>query len=111
MTVGPRLSPTWIGADGIWHVDVTGRRSTVREYTNAARYATDHSVIAASTSHDRLRALASHLGTSWHWLHRKCTEIAATGMGGIACPRSRDLSIDGVDHACRYVAGSGRSTS
>jgi hypothetical protein len=96
----------WVGAAGIWHVDVIDRQSTLREYTDAGVYAAAHSVIAAPTPHDRLRVLADYLGLDWPWLRRRCAELAEHGCAGIVQPRSRHLSVAGVDRACRYLAGS-----
>ncbi|MEV4629311.1 XRE family transcriptional regulator [Micromonospora sp. NPDC049523] len=96
---------TWVRADGIWHVDVTNNRSTLREYTDAANEAMNHSVIAGLASPQRLRALADYLGLDWLPLARRCRELADHGLAGIAQPRSRHLSMAGIDRSCRYVAG------
>lgn len=96
----------WVDADGIWQVDVTGHRPTVREYTNAADHAANGSVIRAATGPARLRALADYLGLDWPWLVARCRELADHGLAGIAQPRSRHLSVAAVDRACRYSPSS-----
>jgi hypothetical protein len=96
---------TWVRADGIWHVDVTNHQPTLREYTDTANDAIAHSVIAGPSSHHRLRAFADYLELSWPSLTQRCRELADHGVAGIAQPRSRHLSVAGVDRACRYVAG------
>ncbi len=101
----------WIGADGIWHVDVTDRRPDLREYRDAADYTTAHSTIAATTPHGRLQALADYLGLDWHWLTGRCAQLADYGVAGIAQPRSRHLSVTGVDRACHYLAQAANPTN
>ncbi|MFI7025744.1 helix-turn-helix transcriptional regulator [Micromonospora sp. NPDC049900] len=94
---------TWIRADGVWHVDVTGQRSALAEYRDAAGHACAHSVIAADTSASRLNALADYLNLNWTWLRTRCAELGDYGLAGLAEPRSRLLSLDGADRACRFV--------
>jgi transcriptional regulator with XRE-family HTH domain len=94
----------WIDADGIWHVDVTDHRPTVREYTDAVDDADHRSVIRGVTAAARLRALADYLGVDWPWLVGRCRDLAAYGTAGIAQPRSRHLSVAGVDRACTFLA-------
>src|SRR6266511_4346 len=84
----------WVGANGIWHVDVTA-------------HAHAHSAIAGDTSPQRLRALAEYLGLDWRWLLCRCAELGEYGCAGVAEPRSRLLSVTGVDRACRYLANLG----
>lgn len=95
----------WVGADGIWHVDVTDRRPLLREYADMTGHARAHSVTAAATAAGRLRRLADYLDLDWDWLTRRCAELGEYGMAGIAEPRSRLLSAAGVDQACRYLGG------
>jgi hypothetical protein len=96
---------TWIGADGIWHVDVTDRRATLHEFADTARHAAAAAVIAAAESAGRLAGLADYLGIDWLWLRRRCGDCADLGMADLTRPRSRHLSTDGVDRACRYIGG------
>jgi hypothetical protein len=53
---------------------------------------------------ERMRALADYLDLDWAWLVRRCHELGEYGSAGIAQPRSRLLSTDGVDQACRFLA-------
>jgi len=100
----------WVGADGIWYVDVTDRRPALREYGDVGGYAREHSVTAAPTAGGRLRAFADYLGLDWEWLTRRCAELGEYGVAGIAGPRSRLLSTEGADRACRYLGGLARTT-
>jgi hypothetical protein len=101
----------WFGADGIWHVDVTDRRPTLREYSDAADYATAHAVNAGSSPQVRLQAAADYLGLNWARLIRRCQGLADYGTAGIVQPRSRHLSLAGVDRACQYVASAGPASN
>ncbi|MDG4787653.1 hypothetical protein O7626_17200 [Micromonospora sp. WMMD1102] len=94
---------SWIRADGIWHVDVTDQPSLLAEYHDALGYLRAHSVIAADTPASRLRNLADYLNLDWQWLQRRCADLSQYGFAGLAEPRSRLLSLDGVDQACRFV--------
>jgi len=93
----------WVGGDGIWQVDVTTAKPTVREYADASDHARARSAIAAPTSVDRLHGLAVYLDLDWPWLTARCADLAQHGLAVIAEPRSRLLSLAGVDRACRYL--------
>lgn len=94
----------WVGTDGIWQVDVTDTAPLLREFADATGYAHAHSIAAADTPGERLRKVADYLELDWSWLVRRCAELGEYGSGGIAAPRSRLLSTDGVDQACRFLA-------
>jgi hypothetical protein len=94
---------TWVGTESLWHVDVPDQRPVMREFSDALAYAQAHSVTAGATSADRLRALASYLDLDWSWLTARCAQLGDYGTAGLISPRSRLLSADGVDLACRYV--------
>ncbi|MEJ3743118.1 XRE family transcriptional regulator [Actinomycetes bacterium KLBMP 9797] len=93
----------WIGADGIWHVDVTADRPALRQYGDLTGHARAHSIVAGDSSLRRLRALADYLGLDWLWLVQRCAELGQHGCAGVAEPRSRLLSVAGLDRACQYV--------
>jgi transcriptional regulator with XRE-family HTH domain len=93
----------WVGGEGMWHVDVTARSSVVREFTNAAQDVGAHSVTAATTPAERLRALAQYLDLPWSWLIQRSAQLAKVGSSGLIQSRSRLVSPDGIDTACRYV--------
>jgi transcriptional regulator with XRE-family HTH domain len=61
-----------IEGDGMWHVDVTGRSSIVREVTNAAGDVASDSITEAPTAAERPRALAHYLDLPWTWLIHRC---------------------------------------
>ncbi|MEU7980093.1 helix-turn-helix transcriptional regulator [Micromonospora sp. NPDC049081] len=94
---------TWIRADGVWHVDVTGQRAELAEYHDAVGHARAHSLVAADTASLRLHTLADYLDLDWTTLRNRCAELGDYGLAGIAEPRSRLLSLDGADRACRFV--------
>jgi hypothetical protein len=102
------ITATWVGAAGIWYVDVTDNRGTVRDYGEAAGHAVHRSLIAAADPAQRLRRLADYLDLDWHWLTGRCRELGECGTSGLAQPRSRLLSLDGVDRACQYLAAAAR---
>ncbi|MFD9487725.1 helix-turn-helix domain-containing protein [Streptomyces sp. NPDC059991] len=93
----------WVRGDGMWHVDVTGRSSIVREFTNAAGDVGAESIIKAPTAAGRLRALANYLDLPWGWLIRRCAQLGKYGTSGLIQSRSRLVSAAGLDAACAYV--------
>jgi transcriptional regulator with XRE-family HTH domain len=99
----------WVSADGIWQVDVTDDRAKMREFHDALAYSHAHSVTRGTTACERLRDLAGYLQLDWTWLTRRCAELGEYGSGGLARPRSRLLSLEGLDRACRFVGSSARS--
>ncbi len=82
---------------------MTDSRPTLREFSDATRYACAHSVIGAATPADRLEALTAYLDLDWTWLSARCRELGEYGCGGIVEPRSRLLSLTGLDQACRFL--------
>jgi DNA-binding XRE family transcriptional regulator len=100
----------WVGAKGIWHVDVTDDHRTVRQYGAAINHASDRSVIAAASPPARLRALTEYLDLNWETLARRCRDLADQGSAAVVQPRSRHLSTAGIDRACRYLANAAALT-
>lgn len=98
----------WVRSEAIWHVDTTARRSLLSAFADAAGHACAHSAIEVANPTGRLVALASYLELDWPWLRRRCGELGDLGCAGFARPRSRLLSISGLDAACRFVAALGR---
>lgn len=94
----------WVGTDGIWQVDLADSGPLLREFADAAGYAQAHSVVTGHDPASRLAALSAYLGLDWAWLTRRCGDLAAYGSAGLVQPRSRLLSVDGVDQACRFIA-------
>lgn len=101
---GARSWRTGSGTDGIWQVDLTDTAPLVREFADVTGYAHAHSLAAADSPGERLRALADYLQLDWPWLVHRCSELGEYGSNGIAAPRSRLLSTDGIDQACRFLA-------
>jgi hypothetical protein len=93
----------WVGADGIWQVGVTTDRPSVRDYGEIAAYTEAHSAITGPSAGHRLRMLADYLELDWAWLVERCRQLGEHGCSGFAAPRSRLLSVAGVDRACQYV--------
>jgi transcriptional regulator with XRE-family HTH domain len=100
----------WVGTDGIWQVDLTASGPLLREFADATGYTQAHSVIAGQTPAARLAALTAYLDLNWEWLTRRCGDLAAYGSAGILQPRSRLLSVDGIDQACRFLASIAQQT-
>lgn len=94
----------WVGAQGIWHVDVTDDHRTVHQYGDAIDHASVRSVIASASPPQRLRVLAGYLELNWETLARRCRDLADQGCAAVVQPRSRHLCTDGIDRACRYLA-------
>jgi len=94
----------WVGGDGLWHVGVTADRPTIRDYGDITGYAQAHSVVAGDMPRRRLRAFAEYLDLDWPWLIQRCAEIGEYGIAGFAEPRSRLLSVAGIDRACQYLS-------
>lgn len=99
---------TWIHADGIWHVGVSSRPALLREFGEVSGHAGAHSVTDAPSPGHRLKALASYLGLDWTWLGDRCLQLGRVGCGGLVRPRSRLLSIDGVDAALCFAGNASR---
>jgi hypothetical protein len=87
------ITATWLGANGVWYVDVTSDRTTLTDYADAAGHAIDDSLIAAPTPSQRLQRLADYLNLDWQWFTARCRQLGERGTGGIAQPRSRLLSL------------------
>ena len=94
----------WVRSEAIWHVDTTARHSLLSAFADAAGHVSAHSAIEAADPTGRLVALASYLGLDWRWIRRRCRELSPHGCRGFARPRSRLLSVSGIDAACQYVA-------
>ncbi len=98
----------WVGQDGIWHVDVTDHKGTLREFADARGYAHAHSVTRGESPVERMHAFADYLDLDWTWLTRRCAELGDYGAAGFLSPRSRLLSTAGVDRACSFVGSLSR---
>lgn len=94
---------TWVGPESLWHVDVPDQRPQLREFSDALGFARARSVTAGATSMSRLQALAAYLDLDWSWLVARCAELGDYGTAGLIRPRSRLLSVAGVDQACRFL--------
>jgi hypothetical protein len=53
--------------------------------------------------------MAAYLDIPWTWFATRCRDLAAVGIDGLAHPRSRLLSTDGLMTALRYVANLNQS--
>jgi hypothetical protein len=93
----------WVRGDGMWHVDVTGRSSIVREFSSAASDAAADTILSGPDPVTRLRALASYLDLPWAWLVQRCAEVGRRGTSGLIRSRSRLVSPVGMDAALSYV--------
>ncbi|MBV9011377.1 MAG: helix-turn-helix domain-containing protein [Pseudonocardiales bacterium] len=94
----------WVRMEGRWHVDRTRSTSVIQAFGDVIGHAGAHGLSDAANPAARLAALADYLGISWSWVMNRCSALAAYTCRDFARPRSRLLSTDGVDAACRYVA-------
>ncbi|MEU8104495.1 hypothetical protein AB0C18_12325 [Nonomuraea muscovyensis] len=101
----------WVRGAGMWHVDTTRRVSVLREFREATGQVGAHSVIEADDPAQRLRALAAYLELDWTWLHSRCQALARVGSGGLLRPRSRLISVAGIDAACSFVNEAGHAVT
>jgi transcriptional regulator with XRE-family HTH domain len=102
---------SWVRVGGASRVATSARSGLLRAFADAATHARHGSATAAPTAGDRVRATAEFLGLDRNWLHRRCADLTRTGTRGIAEPRSRFLSLDALEVACRYVAEQLRPTT
>lgn len=94
----------WVRTDGFWHVARTRSPSEVGAFGDVIGHARRQGLCDAANPAARLAALADYLGLKWTWLTSRCRALAEYSCRDFARPRSRLLSTDGVDAACRYVA-------
>jgi transcriptional regulator with XRE-family HTH domain len=94
----------WLGGPGVWYVDTDAPASRWRTYRDISNHVATTSIIAQSTSVGRLQAMAAYLDIPWTWFATRCRELADAGVDGLAHPRSRLLSTEGLMDALRYVA-------
>lgn len=94
----------WLRAPGLWYVEAGAPASRRATYREIAGHISDQSVIAHPTPAGRLEAMAAYLDLPWPWFRKRCQELALAGVDGIAHPRSRLLSTEGLNTAIRYVA-------
>jgi hypothetical protein len=94
----------WLRGPGLWYVDTEAPSSRWSMYHDISRETADKSIIAHPTPAGRLHAMAAYLDIPWTWFANRSAELAATGIDGLAHPRSRLLSTEGLMTALRYVA-------
>jgi hypothetical protein len=103
---GRAIVATWVRADSMWHVDTTVQRPVLASFAEASGHAAAHSAIATTSSAGRLAAFADYLELDLPWLSRRCTTLAHRGCGDLIRPRSRLLTLTGLESACARVASS-----
>jgi hypothetical protein len=96
-------SSTSIRTPGLWHVDTTTSRSRAAGFRETAGNVAAHSIIDGPTPARRLAALAAYLRIPWPWLRNRCAQLAVHGFDQLAPPRSRLLTVDGLNIAARYI--------
>jgi transcriptional regulator with XRE-family HTH domain len=99
---GHVIVANWIRTPGLWHVDTRNPGDRSR-FSDTAGQVTAHSVIDGATPRRRLMALAAYLRIPWKWFHSRCAELGAEGFTRLAAPRSRLLTVDGLNLAAHYV--------
>lgn len=96
---------TWVRTDGRWHVDSTTSRSVLANFAEVIGHAQAHRIQDGANPVTRLSALADYLDLDWTWVTRWCRELSPHTCAHFARPRSRLLSTEGVDTACRFLGG------
>jgi transcriptional regulator with XRE-family HTH domain len=94
----------WLRGAGLWYVDTDAPSSRWTTYRDISNHTATKSIIAQPTPAGRLQAMASYLDIPWTWFATRCREIGTAGVEGLAHPRSRLLSTEGLMTALRYVA-------
>jgi hypothetical protein len=101
---GHAIVANWLRSESIWKVDITNNRVTVREFRDAIAHAHAHSITTGADPLIRMRTVADYLDIDWEWFAQRCSALSQYGAAGLAQPRSRLLSLIGVDRACCFVA-------
>jgi transcriptional regulator with XRE-family HTH domain len=99
---------TWLRAEGACDAGTTSSRAVLREYADVTGHAAVHSVVEAAVPQGRLRVLADYLSLDWTWLTQRSVGLGAGGCGRLVRPRSRLLSLAGIDEALRFVGAMGQ---
>jgi hypothetical protein len=97
---GQAIIANWLREEGMWHIARTYRSTTLRD---ATRYVAEHSVIDGADPAYRLQALAHYLDLDWSWLRTRCRALGQAGCHDLLRPRSRLVSVEGIDIACAFV--------
>ncbi|WP_240152214.1 transcriptional regulator, XRE family protein [Streptomyces mobaraensis] len=93
----------WVRTEALWRADTITARSDVRAYQEIVNDASSASVVDGPSPVSRLRALSGYLEIDWRWLVRRCRSLSASGVGGLARPRSRLITLDALDQALHFV--------
>lgn len=100
---GAVIVANWIRTPGLWHVDSSTQPTRLADYDETAGHIAAHSVIDARTPAQRMRRLADYLRIPWPWFRHRCGELGEQGFDQLTPPRSRLLTVDGLNVAARYV--------
>lgn len=100
---GGVIVANWVRTPGLWHVDSTTQPSKLADFDETAGHIGAHSVIDARTPARRLRKLADYLRIPWPWFRHRCQELGTQGFDQLTPPRSRLLTVEGLNVAARYV--------
>lgn len=95
----------WVRAENAWVTGLTSSRSLLRSYTENIFSSIQQAINVGDTAPRRLQSLAAYLGLSWHSLGSRSEDYVKYPPGGVYTPRSRLLSMAGLERALRFVAG------
>lgn len=101
---GTAIIANWIGGEGVWQVDVCRDRPRFSEFSGAVRQSAQANLLTSASPHARLRTLSEYLAIDWLWAVERCAALASTGLAGLIRPRSRLLSLAGIERACAFLA-------
>ena len=93
-----------VRAEAVSQLAFTATPATLRTFEDAAGHVSLKPINDGEHPRTRLAAIADYLQLDPDWLGRRCAELALHGTAGLARPRSRLLSTEGLDAACRFVA-------
>jgi hypothetical protein len=97
----------WVRVRGeaLWVATTTSSRSDLRSYTAAFGDAQQADVLTGVAPGSRLEQLARYLDIDWRWVTSRSRELAEHGVAGLVRPRSRLLTLEGVEDALSYLGG------
>lgn len=98
------LIANWVRSDGIWHVNSTTNARALPDFADPVDEAMRSGLSRHAHALPRLLALAEYLDLDWSWLRRRCGELAGAGPRNLIQPRSRLLTLEGLELACRFIA-------
>lgn len=105
------LIANWVRAESIWHVDSKESRRALPDFAEPLEEAMRDGLFRHQESFSRLLTLADYLDIDWPQVRSRCRSLADSGISNLIQPKSRFLTLEGLDIACRYIAFFEKRTS